>query len=178
MSIINFLEKLQIFVERAMMVVAGIVVMLMMMFITIDVVCRKLSISFPGIYETVQILTVAVVFLGIAYVQKVKGHIFIEVATTKLPLKVQRGLDFLGYVIGVFICGVITWQSVVVAWESIAILEYAAGVIRIPVWPAKLIVAVGFLFMTTRLLFDMLFFFVPAMQQEKITAKEGDSAWH
>lgn len=178
MSFVHILERLQIRIEQAMMVIAGAIVMLMMILITIDVICRKLSVSFPGIYETVQILTVAIVFLSIAYVQKTKGHIFIEIATTKFPLKVQRGLDFLGYVIGLFICGIITWQSILTAWESIAIFEYAAGVIQIPIWPAKMIVAIGFLLMTTRLLFDIFFFFIPTAQLEETIVRDGESSWH
>ena len=178
MAIIRLLEKVQLVTERAMMVIAGAIVMLMMVLITIDVVCRKLSLSFSGVYETIQILTVAVVFLGISYVQKMKGHIFIEIATTKLPLKWQQILDCIGYLIGIFICGIITWQSLLVAWESVLIWEYAAGVVQIPIWPAKLIVAIGFLFMTLRLMLDLMFFFIPEVQQEPVEIKEGETAWH
>ena len=178
MSIIRILEKILLVIERAMMLIAGAIVMLMMLLITVDVICRKLSLSFPGVYETIQILMVAVVFLGIAYVQKVKGHIFIEIATTKLPVKWQRILDGLGYLIGIFICGVITWQSMLSAWESIQIFEYAAGIVEVPLWPSKIIVAVGFLLMTLRLVLDLVFFFVPEAQQEPVEVKEGEVAWH
>ena len=176
--LINFLERIQIILEKAMMIVAGSIVMLLMGLITVDVICRKLSISFPGVYETVQILTVAIVFLGISYVQKEKGHIFIKVATTKLPQKMQKGLDFLGYLIGLFICGIITSQSFLVAWESVTIFEYTSGIVHIPVWPAKVIVAIGFMLMTTRIVFDILFFLVPKTKHEEAFVEDGEGAWH
>ncbi|WP_428911554.1 TRAP transporter small permease [Niallia sp. Krafla_26] len=179
-NLLKSLERFQQKAEKTLMFLSGFIILFLMFLITIDVTMRKLGNPLPGSVELVQILTVSIVFLGVAYVQKVKGHIFIEVATDKLPNKAKQGLDFIGYLIGLVICAIVTWQSGLAAWESIKIMEYATGIVHIPLWPAKVIIAIGMASLTTRMVWDILFYLFPVLKLEQTQLQqieEGDEVW-
>ena len=148
------LEKIQTYIDKVLLYFAGILSFLLMLLITVDVICRAFSIALLGVYEAVQIIIVAIVFLGIPYVQSVRGHIFIDIVTMKLSNKVKVYFDLFGLVIGIMLSALITWQSGMVAFESVRDLEYASGIIPVPVWPAKIVMACSFFFLTTRLILD------------------------
>ncbi len=166
MAWIRYLEKAQRFIENAFLVLGAVVAMALMFLITLDVIMRKLGHPVPGAYEIVAILHVGIVFLGVAYVQRLKGHIFIEIATEKLPEKIKQGLNFFGYLIGFIICAVLTRQSSMTAWEAFLTKEFAMAIVDIPVWPAKLVIALGMATLTLRLLWDMIFQLFPALRPE------------
>ncbi|WP_239094419.1 TRAP transporter small permease [Bacillus sp. B15-48] len=174
------LERFQHKVEMVLMYLSGGLILTLMFLITADVIMRKLGSPILGAFELVQILTVSIIFLGIAFVQRVKGHIFIEVATDKLPEVMKRGLDFFGYVVGFFICSVITWQCGLAAWESLAIMEYSSGIVPIPLWQAKWIVAIGMALLTTRIGWDILYFLFPVLRvksEQHRHIEEGEKVW-
>lgn len=164
MAAMRLLEKIQRTVENVLLFLGGVIALALMLLIALDVTLRKLGSPIPGAYELVTMLHVVVVFLGVAYVQRVKGHIFIEIATEKLPLKLRKALDFCGYAVGFIVCAVFARQTGKAAWESIMSQEYVAALVDIPVWPAKLILALGMLMLTLRLGWDMLMHFLPQLR--------------
>ena len=193
-SLIRYLDRIQQKVEKALLFFGACLTIILLLLITVDVILRKLSQPIPGSYETVQVMTVGIVFLGVAYVQSIKGHVFIEIATEKFPKKVQQGLDFFGYIIGLAICFIITWQSGIAAWESSLMMEAASGIAKIPIWPAKIVIFLGMGLLTLRLLLDIVYYFFPRVlidqlktikdenevqeDQNNMQIKEAEEIWN
>lgn len=100
-------------------------------------------------------MLVGVVFLSVAYVQSVRGHIKIELLDKALSTKGKAILDVAGDVIGLFIMSLMAWQAGLVAWRAWVEQEYIAGVVPVPSWPAKIAFALGIALLCVRLLLDI-----------------------
>lgn len=151
----HYLRKLEYFLA----IVAGIISILLMTLVTVDVILRNvLNMSIPGTFELVQLSFIGVVFLAIPYVQAIKGHINIDIATRGLPKSFQRGLDVMGCLIGLVVIVFITWQTGLEAWTSFVSGDYTMGIVQIPLWPSKLSIVLGMFFLSIRLSLDTLLY--------------------
>lgn len=131
-------------VVKALAWVSSGIVFVMMFFLTADVVLRYLfNRPIIGVYQLAEFMVVGVVFLSIAYVQTLKGHIKMEVATSWLPLKGQIALDIFGYLVGIAVFSVITWHSGKIAINAWRIKDVSMGMVQFPLWPAKFLVPFG-----------------------------------
>jgi TRAP-type C4-dicarboxylate transport system permease small subunit len=137
--------------------ISSMIVFVMMFFITADVILRYLfSRPILGTYQLAEFMVIGVVFLSITYVQTLRGHIKIEVATSWLPQKGQIALDILGYLIGIALFSVIAWQSGKIAWTAWQIKDVSMGMVKFPLWPAKALVPFGTGLLCLQLLFDLI----------------------
>lgn len=149
-------------VERAFVMISGTLIIILMLLITLEVVLRKFfKHPIPGTYELAQFLFVSLVYFGVAYVQSLKHHIKIDIATNWLPQSVQAKLDLIGFGLGAIICGILTWRTGHEAWVSFITKDYSMGIVSLPFWPAKTAVFLGLLLLTIRLCMDILLHFFP-----------------
>ena len=109
----------------------------------------------PAIFQLTEFMMVGVVYLGISYVQSMKEHIKIEMATSWLPQWSQDFLDIFGYMIGLLLFAIMMWQSGRLAWEAWVTQDYTMGIIHFPLWPAKSIIPIGCGLLCIRLLLDI-----------------------
>ena len=109
----------------------------------------------PAIFQLTEFMMVGVVYLGISYVQSLKEHIKIEMATSWLPQWGQDFLDIFGYMIGLLLFAIMMWQSGRLAWEAWDTQDYTMGIIHFPLWPAKNIIPIGCGLLCIRLLLDI-----------------------
>ena len=124
---------------------------------TVDVVLRYVfNAPLPEMFQLTEFMMVGVVYLGIAYVQQLKDHIKIEIATEWMPQKGQDILDLLGHLVGLFIFGLITWQTGRQAWEAWDTQDYTMGIVQFPLWPAKSLLPIGIGLFCLRLFLDLL----------------------
>lgn len=168
----KYLKKVEYFLA----IIAGSFVLFLMGLITLDVITRYFFHSaLPGTYELVKLMIVAIVFLGVPYVQSIKGNISIDILTTKFSERVQRNLDLMGCLIGIFIIGLITWQTGIEAWKSFVTQDYTMGLIHFPQWPSKLSVTVGMTLLLIRLCLDSIFYFfgIKFEGQEEVETEHG-----
>ena len=125
-------------IERVFCYVAAGLVFVMIFPTTVDVVLRYVfNAPLPEMFQLTEFMMVGVVYLGIAYVQQLKDHIKIEIATQWMPRKGQDILDLFGNLVGLFIFGLITWQTGRQAWEAWDTQDYTMGIVQFPLWPAK-----------------------------------------
>jgi TRAP-type C4-dicarboxylate transport system permease small subunit len=144
----------------AFVMISGAMILLLMYLITLEVLLRKFfHHPIPGTYELVQFLFVSLVFFGVAYVQSIKHHIKIDIATTRLSQTFQDKLDLLGYIIGAIITGILAWRTGLEAWKSFITNDYSMGIVSFPLWPAKTCVFLGLFVLTIRLCMDILLSF-------------------
>jgi len=156
MQAILSLEKWLRKIERGFCYAAAGLVLVMIFPTTLDVVLRYIfNAPLPEMFQLTEFMMVAVVYLAIAYVQQLKDHIKIEIATQWLPQKAQEALEIFGYLVGLVIFLIITWQSGRLAWEAWETQDYTMGIVQFPLWPAKTILPVGVGLFCLRLFLDI-----------------------
>ncbi|PLX40081.1 MAG: hypothetical protein C0608_10015 [Deltaproteobacteria bacterium] len=97
----------------------------------------------PGVYDVVQLLLVWVVFLSLSYTQREKRHIRVEIILRKMSERANHMMDALATALGFFLCGFMAWQSLEAAWSSTVNMEYWPGLLRVPIYPSKIALALG-----------------------------------
>jgi TRAP-type C4-dicarboxylate transport system permease small subunit len=128
--------------------IAGLGVLIMMLIGGLDVILTKFfSWPIPGAYEITETLMVATVFLALALSQREKRQIRVELFTEKLGPRKRLVLDSLAESCSLVMYGLIALYGVQAAWESVQVGEYSSGLIRLPIWPAKVALALGALMM-------------------------------
>ena len=158
MKILSAIDKTQRTIERAACYAAAGLVFIMIFPTTLDVILRYIfNAPLPDIFQLTEFMMVGLVYLAIAYVQSIKDHIKIELVTSRLPQKLQDGLDLFGYIIGLLIFLMITWQSGRLAWEAWVNEDYTMGIVHLPLWPAKSVLPIGTGLFCLRLILDILF---------------------
>lgn len=132
-------------VGRAMAVMGSIVSAGIMLGIVADVVRRQVTgRSIPGMIELIETFMVVVVFLGLAHAEEAKVHVRMSLVTGVLPFVIRRVVK----VFGMFACMLGSAWFAWATWErallSVTTGEVKPGLLRFPVWPARLVIAVGF----------------------------------
>lgn len=112
--------------------------------------------ALPGGVELSESLLVACVFLPVAWTQARRGHVAMGFLRERLGPSGRRTLDALAALSGLGFFGVLAWQGWRLAWRSLTVGEYAAGLIAFPLYPAKLALAAGLTLMVLQLARDLL----------------------
>ncbi len=110
-----------------------------------------------GVFEIVSMLLVGIIAFGFAYVQGENEHIVVEIATNSLPQFYKDILDFISCMIGLVVVSIIAWNSLGSLQTSYLSKEFTMGLIRLPIWPSKLLLSVGLGVLAIRLLIDSLY---------------------
>ena len=135
---------------------AGLALMLMMFIGAADVIADKIfNWPIPGTLEFSESLLVMSFFMAIAFTQLRRGHIAVELFTSRLKGDKKEFLDLLSYFLLLVFFFLITFQGWKFALHSLRILEFQSGPINFPVYPAKLIAAIGLSIMTLQCLADL-----------------------
>ncbi len=143
--------------ERVAALAASVIVLGLMFLTTADVVGRyAFNQPVPGAYEISELLLIGIVFLPVASVQSLPGHIRLEVFESKLTQRARLALDIFGHLIGLFIMSIMTWQAWLLAWRVWVLKEYSVGIVQVPVWPAKAAFVFGIGLLCTRLILDIM----------------------
>jgi len=143
-------------VALAVLLIGGLG-MLMSMFLGVaDVVgTQVLHSPVPGAYEITESTMTLIVFGALAYAQIRRSHIRVELIYTHTAPRVQAALDVLADLAGLVFFGLLLWQAVNEAEYSYQINERTVGLIRFPLYPARMVLAAGTGLMILRLLLDL-----------------------
>lgn len=143
-------------IEELSAIIAAMIIMGLMFLMVADVLGRKMfNAPLSGTTEIAEITLVGVVYLSISYVQRLHGHVNVDLFVKLLPSVLRLGLDVFALVLAFLISAVITWRSALFAWESILLQDYTMGIARVPAWPGKAVVTFGFGLLSLRLLPDI-----------------------
>jgi TRAP-type transport system small permease protein len=123
---------------------AGTVVLGLMVLLTVVDVLLRLSLDRPlrGAFEIVEFLMVIVVFSAIAYTGLLKGHIVIQIFSSRLPERVRAILDIIADLISIGFCCLLIWQGFAQA-QITRLRNDISGVLSIPVFPFYYVVVLG-----------------------------------
>lgn len=131
--------------------------MLMSMFLGVaDVVGTQiLHVPVPGPKELTESTMVVIVFGALTYTQIRRAHIRVELVYLRTSPRMQAALDVLASVCGLIFFGLLLWQAIGEAQYSLQIDEATVGLIRFPLWPARIVLAIGTALMILRLVLDI-----------------------
>jgi TRAP-type C4-dicarboxylate transport system permease small subunit len=131
----------------------GIIIMILIG--TIDVIGSELfNEPLPTTYEATEALMVVVTFGGLAFVQRKKMNINVDLLVRHFPPQLQIVSELFSNLIGLLFFGAFTWYGASFFWESFEIKEYAEALIPFPIYPTKFVMLVGVGLVTLQLLVD------------------------
>jgi len=140
----------------AVLLVGG-VGMLMSMFLGVaDIVgTQLLHVPVPGPFEITESTMVLIVFGALAYAQIRRAHIRVELIYTHVGPRVQAAMDVITDIAALVFFGLMLWQAKMEAEYSYQINERTVGLIRFPLYPARIILAAGTGLLVIRLALDL-----------------------
>jgi TRAP-type C4-dicarboxylate transport system permease small subunit len=124
---------------------------------------RKLFMPFPCSLEAVESLLVISVYLGVSIVALEGGHVSVSLMTDRLSARVQYGLDAFANLLGASTFGFLAFGAWKEAFRALGIWEMRIGVYRFPLWPFKLIFALGMTMLAIQLVVNVVKFIHKAM---------------
>jgi TRAP-type C4-dicarboxylate transport system permease small subunit len=119
------------------------VIVLMMVWGTADVVGQVFHYSIPATVPWTEVLNVIAVILPLAYVTYLRNHVTAELFNIRG--KAKRVLDIFILILIFLFMSVLAWQLSVQAWKSIRVWEFDQVIIKIYWFPAKIVLALGFI---------------------------------
>lgn len=138
--------------EEFLNFIAALVILSLMFVGTYQVFGRKvLSLPVPGYVDLVEIAMTAFAFLGLAYCQKLGGHIRMEIILGRFKGRALYIMEFLGTCVVIVVVAILivyTWQHFMRAWTN----GDSTIDIDIILWPSKLAVPLAFSVLMVRLL--------------------------
>ena len=142
-------------VERGTALVSGFGIFAMMMLGVVQIFARKLfNIPILGYIDLVEIMMTFLVFLGLAYTERLGNHIRMEIFVSYLGGRTLWLFELVGVIVGLFVTAVLIKYS----WDH-AIRAYNSGDSTIDVqllwWPSKMVVPASLALLFVRLLVSL-----------------------
>ena len=109
----------------------------------INAISRKFSFPFPCAIESVESLMVIVIYFGVSIVAQEGGHVEVDLLTRSLSLRKQNLLSVFSNLLGTVTFGYLTCGAWIDFWSSAKMWEMRMGTYRFPVWPFKMLFAIG-----------------------------------
>ncbi|WP_018689614.1 TRAP transporter small permease [Ahrensia kielensis] len=135
---------------------SGIGIILFIVTIVPDALTRSYaSYAMQGIPEFNILTLVVLVFLAQAGAQCRKEHFQVRVLLDNLPEGLVPASRFLIYTAQLIVAGTFAWLTTTRAIMAYSINESTFSVISFPVWPARIVIALGFWMLTVQLLIDL-----------------------
>lgn len=116
---------------------------------------QVLLIPVPGPRELTESTMVLIVFGALAYAQIRRAHIRVELVYFQMPPRIRAGMDVITDLAAIAFFGLILHQAIPEAQYSMQIGEATVGLIRFPLWPARMILAAGCALMILQLLLHL-----------------------
>jgi len=148
------LDKLDHLLGRILLVMSGTAVLALMLLATGNVVLRIFHAPFRGTYEIVSFLGAIGVAFALASTQRRKGHIVVDILSSRYPRPVRRLVDALSAGIGAVFFGIVAWQVLVWGVRIMAAGE-VSETLKVVYHPFVFSVAAGFAILTLTCLLDI-----------------------
>ncbi len=142
-------------VERGTALISGFGIFAMMMLGVVQIVSRKLlNYSILGYIDIVEIMMTFLVFLGLAYTERLGNHIRMEILVNYLKGRTLWLFELISVIVGLFVCAVLAKYS----WDH-AMRAYNSGDSTIDIqllwWPSKMVVPAALALLFVRLLVSL-----------------------
>lgn len=123
---------------------AGLGILFVMMLLTVADVIGRYFFNFPiaGAFELTEVMLSLLVFFSIAYTQIHKGHISIDIISSRLTPMKKAIMDTLMYFLCLLLAILLTWQLGVHA-KRLWLGGNVSGVLEIPYYPFVILLTFG-----------------------------------
>jgi len=105
----RFLEQLNIFLNKLLMVFGGLALLGLMVLATANVVLRIFGRPFSGTYELVGFLGALLIAFALGFTQKRKDHIVVDIVSRKFPAWLARPMDALKFLAETVFFAIVAW---------------------------------------------------------------------
>lgn len=139
-------------------VIAGIITLIMSVHIAADVTARNLlTAPLPGTLEITQNWSmVLIVMLAMGYAERAGEHINATILTQYLDPVSRWWSDLIVKVLMFLFVSALTYYSILAAIFAVQVEQIALGAITIPIWPVKIVLAIGFALFALQLLMSII----------------------
>lgn len=134
-------------------ILAVCIIILMMFSVVYEVIMRYVFHHPAGwVIEGASYMLIVCVALALAYTQKVRGHIRVDMVALRLPLRAQTLLDIFTLILASIFCGFLVWTSWWYAWEA-WVRDFRGVVLdQVPLFSVMVIIPVGVFLLCLQLL--------------------------
>jgi TRAP-type C4-dicarboxylate transport system permease small subunit len=151
-SRLSRIDRLYYRLEKWLALLGGIVIMLLVLLATVNVLGRWLfSLPISGYIDWVEQAMAFMAFLGLAYTQRLGGHIRMDILVSHLHGRRLWFTELVSTVLMLLITLVLiygSWLHFLRSWQ----IGDSSLDINLPTWPAKLVVPVALTVLALRLL--------------------------
>jgi TRAP-type transport system small permease protein len=143
-------------VTKFFAVVSAFITILLMLYITFDVLGRyAFNRPLPNSQAVSETLMVGLAFLGLAYVQAQKKNIYLDFITSHFGPLGGAVHEVMSMLLSAFIIGLIVWASAGWVWESIVIKDSMQGSFPIPYYYSKTPMFIGGVLLLIQYVIDL-----------------------
>ena len=111
----NSFQKISYGLSRKLYWIAGAAIVAMMLITCADVVLRYFRMPIPGTYELVCFLGAVAAAFAMANTSLEKGHVSVSFVVALFPQRIQGLIESITLLFGLFLFGLIAWQSAIYA---------------------------------------------------------------
>lgn len=141
----NTVDRVLRGVVRVAMVLAWISLLVITGFTFTEVIYRNvLNSSLGVVIGMVEVLLVVMVFAGVAPTQVARAHVAVDAFTSRMKRYAKLAVESLANLITIAVVGLFTAASIPPALEATREGESRAGLVAVPIWPARIAISVGF----------------------------------
>lgn len=157
MLLVQWLRRLSLFCAE----ISGWLVVPMMASIFLDALLRSLfNVALIGIVESNSLLLVALVYLGIAGAQARGANFRLTLLTERVSPWLKGAFTSVGLIIVIVVFALLSWFTWQSALFSIERDESSYGLVNFPLWPSRLLVALGMSLLWLQIIVDSLVFWL------------------
>ncbi|WP_428245351.1 TRAP transporter small permease [Ferrovibrio sp.] len=142
-------QRILDFLANALMAIGAACILLMMLQVMAEVVLRTVfKLTIPGTEETVSAYyMIGCAFTPLAWVQRQKGHVMIEIFTLWMKPRQAAAMDGVVYLVCAVAVGIFAYAGFTKAWAMTLEDEILIGSIDVVVWPSRWLVPAGLILM-------------------------------
>ncbi|RJX29900.1 MAG: TRAP transporter small permease [Desulfarculus sp.] len=122
---------------------SAVSIMVIMVIEVINALGRKFAMPLPCTLEAAESLMISCIFFAAPRVASLEDHTYITMLTRRLPQYLTRSMDAFGNFLGGAVTSVLAYGAWIIALEAIVRLEMRIGVFRFPLWPFRIMFALG-----------------------------------
>lgn len=140
----HVLQKIESRLASITGVVAAAALLFMMVSTAMDATSRSLfNFPLPGVYEFSEISMAIIVYLGLLWTQYDRKHIRVSLISENRKQRMKSALESIGWLLAALFLLVITIPTIEGAYSSFLDKEFRWGIMQMPIWWVKIIVAFG-----------------------------------
>ncbi|MBX3596893.1 MAG: TRAP transporter small permease [Rhizobiaceae bacterium] len=134
----------------------GALALLLLAFIVVgSIIMRSMGYTVEGSAELAEILLVLVVFLTLAYTQSRENHVAIELVVTMMSDGMRKACHAASLLVCLLITVILSYGTLVEAYDSYLLGEFKFGTTHFALWPAKLVIGIGFVLLSIELIIQL-----------------------